>query len=173
MGDSFQHFNMRAKNLSEQEYEQLRANMGKVGGGVDGHAPTLTVARKDGKHVIRGNEKLYPPPTKREYDSKWEETYATELVMRKHAGLIRNYWYHPFSMWLPGKVRYTPDFMIEYHYEPYGKEKRLLEIVDVKGWHKNIREAMTKIRIASAIFDCFTWKLVKKQKGGGWDEEEI
>lgn len=109
------------------------------------------------------------PSPKREYDSKWEETYASELVLRKHAGLIKNYWYHPFSMWLPGKVRYSPDFMIEY---PYGLERRI-EIVEVKGWSKNLRDGMTRLKIAAAIFPCFTWKLVKKQKGGGWDETEI
>jgi hypothetical protein len=112
---------------------------------------------------------IVTPPQKRLYDSKWEETYAAELVLRKHAGLIRNYWYHPFSMWLPGGIRYKPDFMIEY---PLGLEKRL-EIVEVKGWSKNLRDGMTRLKIAAAIFDCYTWTLVKKRKGGGWDEEII
>ena len=110
-----------------------------------------------------------PSPTKREFDSKWEETYCAELVLRKHAGLIENYFYHPFSMWLPGKVRYSPDFLIEY---PLGLERRL-EIVEVKGWSRNLRDGMTRLRIAAGVFPCFAWKLVRKKKGGGWDESEI
>lgn len=147
-----------------------------VGGGVDGHAPDRRGCHLGAKGLAgatRAQDKPVsnpaPPPQKREYDSKWEETYASELVLRKHAGLIRNYYYHPFSMWLPGKVRYTPDFMIEY---PLGMERKL-EIVEVKGWSKNLRDGMTRLKIAAAIFDCYTWKLVKKRKGGGWDEVEL
>ena len=154
-------------SLSEQEYKQLLANMGKVGGGVIKNAGTAYSSRGTRSPEVTGG--AAPPPKKREYDSKWEETFATELVMRKHAGLIKAYWYHPFSMWLPGKVRYTPDFMIEY---PYGMEKRL-EIIEVKGWSKNLRDGMTRLKIAAAIFPCFAWKLVKKRKGGGWEEDEI
>lgn len=156
---------------TEDDLKVLLGNMNKVGGG-ESRAVKRQVS--DACHqavnhpiaVPKGNMLCAPSPKKREFDSKWEETYASELVLRKHAGLIRNYWYHPFSMWLPGKVRYTPDFMIQY---PDGLEQRM-EIIDVKGWHKNIRAAMVAIRVGAGVFPCFTWKLAKKTKGGGWSE---
>ncbi len=155
---------MRPRNPTEEEFKVLLGNMEKVRGGVV--VETDRVRKLPVEAVPLNNT---APSPKREYDSKWEETYAAELVLRKHAGLIKAYWYHPFSMWLPGKVRYSPDFMIEY---PYGLERRL-EIVEVKGWSRNLRDGMTRLKIAAAIFPCYTWKLVKKQKGGGWSEEEI
>lgn len=92
-----------------------------------------------------------PAPTK--YDSKWEERYAKKLEMEKAAGVIERYWYHPFSMWLPGKVRYTPDFLIQYHGH--------LQMVEIKGWSKNLRDGMTRLKIAASIFPCFTWTVGK------------
>ena len=107
-----------------------------------------------------------PPPT---YRSKWEAAYASKLDLEKHAGLIKAWWYEPFSLWLPGKVRYKPDFLIQY---PDGLEQRL-EIVEVKGWSKNRRDGMTRLKIAAAIFPCFVWRMVYRTKGGGWDGEYL
>ena len=155
----------RPRVITEDDFKVLLSNMKKVVGSVVGN--TSRTRPRDEAKSAGSNPALLP--IKREYDSKWEETYAAELVLRKHAGLIKNYWYHPFSMWLPGKVRYTPDFMIEY---PAGIEKKM-DIIDVKGWHKNLRAAMVAIRVASGVFPCYTWVLVKKKKGGGWDETSI
>lgn len=131
----------------------------------------LPLTIKNGIATIEREPKFVMPihDGPKKFDSKWEETFCSELVLRKHAGLIKGYWYHPFSMWLPGQVRYSPDFMIQY---PDGLEKRV-EIVEIKGWSRNLRDGMTRLKIAAAIFPCFTWKLVKKQKGGGWDEQEV
>lgn len=103
------------------------------------------------------------------YKSKWEAAYANKLELDKQAGYIKAYWHEPFSLWLPGKVRYKPDFMIQY---PNGME-RMVEIVEVKGWSRNRRDGMTRLKIAAALFPCFTWRLVKRTKGGGWDAEYI
>ena len=43
---------MRPRNPTEDEYKQMLANMGKVRG--DGHAPTRSVARADGKRIKLG-----------------------------------------------------------------------------------------------------------------------
>ena len=94
---------------------------------------------------------LAPAPTK--YDSKWEERYAKVLVMEQATGSIERFWYHPFSMWLPGKVRYTPDFLIQYPGH--------LQIVEIKGWSKNLRDGMTRLKIAASIFPCYTWTVAK------------
>ncbi len=94
---------------------------------------------------------LTPAPPK--YDSKWEERYATVLDLEQKAGAIVKWWYHPFTMRLPGGARYTPDFLVQHHGH--------IQVVDVKGYHKNIREAMLRIKVAAAIYTCYTWDLAK------------
>ena len=100
------------------------------------------------------------------YKSKWEAAYAHKLQLALLAGEISGWWYEPWSMWLPGKVRYKPDFMVLY---PSG-EQHLLE---VKGWSKNLRDGMTRLKIAAAIFYGFKWFMVSRLKGGGWAHEEM
>ena len=147
---------MKRDGWTEDDLRAAKARMGKVGGSVDSiRAEAVSIPA--------------PPPQKREYDSKWEETYATELVMRKHAGLIKAYWYHPWTFRLPGGVRLEIDFLIEH---PLGLERKL-QIMEIKGWHKNIREAMAKLKIAAAIWPCFQWTIGRREKGGGWSEEDI
>ena len=92
---------------------------------------------------------------------KWNYAYAQYLELEKQAGHITNWWFEPFSLWLPGKVRYTPDFLI--HYE------LLLQFVEVKGWSRNLRDGITRYKLAAALFPCFSWKMVKR-KGNGWEE---
>lgn len=101
--------------------------------------------------------KLAPSPS---YDSKWEERFAKQLEAEKLAGAIVRFWYHPFSMWLPGKVRYTPDFMIQHAHRDE------LEIVEIKGWSRNIRDGMTRLKIAASIYPCYRWTLVRWSKQG-------
>lgn len=103
------------------------------------------------------------------YRSKWEAAYASKLEMEKGAGLIKAWWYEPFSLWLPGKVRYKPDFMVQRNYLTNSYFD--LEIIEVKGWSKNRRDGMTRLKIAAALFPCFTWTLVRKTKDG-WEEEQ-
>ena len=101
------------------------------------------------------------------YKSKWEAAYASKLDMAKRANHVCQYWYEPFSLWLPGKVRYKPDFLVQYG------DTIIMEIIEVKGWSKNRRDGMTRLKIAAALFPCFTWKMVYKVKGGGWMEESV
>ena len=98
------------------------------------------------------------------YDSKWEERYAKQLDTLKLAGEIVRWWYHPFSMWLPGKVRYAPDFLVQHHGH--------LQIVEVKGWSKNLRDGMTRLKIAAGIFGCYQWSLAK-WNGRGFDITDV
>lgn len=92
-----------------------------------------------------------PAPAPPKYDSKWEERYAKMLDLEQKAGAIVKWWYHPWSMRLPGGPRYTPDFLVQHHGH--------IQIVDVKGWHPNIREAMLKIKVAASIYTCYAWDL--------------
>lgn len=98
------------------------------------------------------------------YDSKWEERYAKQLDTLKLAGEIVRWWYHPFSMWLPGKVRYTPDFLVQHHGH--------LQIVEVKGWSKNLRDGMTRLKVAAGTFGCYQWTLAK-WNGRGFDLTDV
>jgi hypothetical protein len=102
------------------------------------------------------------------YKSKWESQYAKQLELEKHAGTIKQFWYEPFSLWLPGKVRYKPDFLIQY---PDGLERRL-EVIEIKGWSRNKRDGMTRLKIAAALFPCFTWRLVR-WTGHGFSGEYV
>lgn len=99
-----------------------------------------------------------------QYDSKWEERYAKQLDMLKLAGELVRWWYHPFSMWLPGKVRYTPDFMVQHHGH--------IQIVEVKGWSKNLRDGMTRLKVASGVFSCYQWSLAR-WNGQGFDITDV
>lgn len=103
--------------------------------------------------VGAGSQRKAPAPAPTKYDSKWEERYASMLELEQKAGHIVKYWYHPFTMRLPGGTRYTPDFLVQHHGH--------IQVVDVKGYHKNLREAMLRIKIAASIYTCYTWHLAK------------
>lgn len=94
---------------------------------------------------------------------KWNYAYAQFLELEKQAGRVLCWWYEPMSIWLPGQVRYKPDFMVQM------VEDGRLEMIEVKGWSKNIRDGKTRYKIAASLFPCFTWKMVKR-KGRGWEE---
>ena len=94
---------------------------------------------------------------------KWNYAYAQYLEQEKQDGRIIFWWYEPASFWLPGKVRYKPDFLIWRHI--FGR----LEYIEVKGWSKNRRDGVTRYKIAASLWPCFAWKMVKR-KGYGWEE---
>ena len=92
------------------------------------------------------------------HDSKLEASYELYLSALKHAGEIQQYWYHPLTLKLPGGIRYTPDFMV---WPNEGK----VQIHECKGWSKNLRDGMTRLKLASGLFSCWDWRLVKKNRG--------
>ena len=106
-------------------------------------------------------------PAPSPYKSKWEASYASKLELEKRAGIVFQYWYEPFSIWLPGKIRFKPDFMVKHAGDP------VMEIIEVKGWSKNRRDGITRLKIAAALFPCFVWRMVYRTKGGGWDGEYL
>lgn len=179
---------MTRQAMTEDDLNMLYRNMGKVGGGAVGKhtqrsgglpAFKASVGSKPRQMICRTNAAgSNPAPSPfAPYRSKWESAYANKLELEKQANLICNYWYEPFSLWLPGKVRYRPDFMIQYY--PTGHTPNrpgfvtTLEIVEVKGWSKNRRDGITRLKIAAALFPCFVWRMVWMKKGGGFDGEYI
>ena len=107
---------------------------------------------------------LNPAPSS--YKSKWEERYAKQLAAEKVQGVIVAWWYQPFSMWLPGGVRYKPDFMVQY---PHSER---LQMVEIKGWSKNLRDGITRLKVAASIFPCFDWS-IGRWKGGKFDFDTV
>ena len=176
---------MRSRFLTEQDLERFTRNDARVRGGVVGHARkslTAPVLRHgpststgvdpiDRARIGEAGENPAPSPSAEKplYRSKWDAAYAAKLELEKQAGLVKAWWYEPLSLWLPGKVRYKPDFLIQY---PEGLERRC-EIIEVKGWSKNRRDGITRLKIAAALFPCFTWRMVYKVKGGGWEEQSL
>lgn len=96
---------------------------------------------------------------------KWNAAYAQYLELEKQAGRVKYWWYEAFSLWLPGQVRYRPDFLIQY---PDGLERKL-HFVEIKGFSKNRRDGITRYKIAASLFPCFSWSMMKRAKGG-WEE---
>lgn len=96
---------------------------------------------------------------------KWNYSYAQYLELEKQAGRVAYWIYEPWSMWLPGGIRYKPDFLVVY---PDGLELKP-KLVEVKGWSRNLRDGKTRYAIAAALFPCFDWAMVKR-KGHGWEE---
>jgi hypothetical protein len=111
--------------------------------------------------------------TRSPYRSKWEENFAAKLDLEQKAGIIKAWWYEPFSLWLPGNVRYKPDFLIEQRLPVDDHDRRVLEVVEVKGWSRNRRDGMTRLKIAAALFPCFVWRMVWMKKGGHFDGEYV
>jgi hypothetical protein len=132
-------------------------------------------ARIMGKTVDLGNSNLTPSvqsvsrsvslPGWPKATDKWNTSYAQFLELEKQAGRVSYWIYEPWSMWLPGGVRYKPDFLVVF---PDGLERKP-ELIEVKGYSRNLRDGITRYKIAASLFPCFTWKMVKR-KGHGWEE---
>lgn len=149
-------------HYSEEWYHNVLKKHGRVrGAGVS--SSTARVSR-DGA----GARPALPSP----YKSKLEAAFAAKLDLEKRAGLIKQFWYEPFSIWLPGKVRYKPDFLIQERLPLDDNDIRMLDLVEVKGWSKNRRDGMTRLKVAAALFPCFIWKLAEYHNGQ-WQERSI
>lgn len=93
------------------------------------------------------------------FDSKTERAYFSYLSALKFGGEIVDFWFHPMTLALPGDVSHKPDFLVMV------KHGERLQIHEVKGWSKNLRDGMTRFKIASAVYYCWDWMLVKQIKG--------
>lgn len=118
--------------------------------------PADTPAMRPGLAVAGDGSNPSPAPT---YRSKTEARYAQHLDVLKFAGEIKGWWHEPFNVRLPGKRNYHRiDFFIWF---PDGH----VEIHQTKGWHKNLREGMTKAKTAAGLHPWATHLLVKLEKG--------
>lgn len=119
-----------------------------------------------------GSNPATSPSSHPQFRSKLEANFASKLELEQRAGLIIQFWYEPFSLWLPGKVRFKPDFLIQHRLPLDDNDIRMLEVIEVKGWSKNRRDGMTRLKMAAALFPCFRWALVTRDQGN-WKERTI
>jgi hypothetical protein len=97
------------------------------------------------------------PPSSPHYDSKLEAAWAQRLKLDLQAGLIAGWMHHPFSFRLAEGVRYTVDFIT------WGEEGTVC--YECKGWHKNMRDSLTRLQWAAQRFPFHKWRKVVREKG--------
>jgi len=130
----------------------------------DGPQRDDRMARQHSRTRVQRDTTPSPPGWPKPSD-KWNAAYAQFLEKEKQAGRVAYWWYEAFSLWLPGQVRYRPDFLIQY---PDGLERKL-HFVEIKGFSRNVRDGITRYKIAAALFPCFDWSMMKR-KGNEWEE---
>lgn len=124
---------------------------------------TRLVAQRD-RDVTTPMVKAFHKTTHSVYRSKLEAAWANYLHLQCKGGEIANWWYEPISFRLPGKLRFTPDFLV--------LAGDGLTFYEVKGWSRNRRDGITRLKMAAGLFPFFNWKLVTRSNGG-WDEEYL
>lgn len=100
------------------------------------------------------------------YKSKLEQDYAQRLELMKKAGVILDWRYEPFILILPGpRNRYKPDFLLEF-------PDRRIEIHETKGYSRNIRAGIIKLKTAAGLNRWARFALVEREDGQ-WTERTI
>lgn len=98
----------------------------------------------------------------REYDNKWEATYAFNLELQKRAGLILDYGYHRLKFRIAKRTWYTPDFDVV--------TTEGWQVHEVKGFMRD--DAAVKIKTCAEMFRFLRWFLVRKE-GEGWEIQVV
>ena len=92
------------------------------------------------------------------FKSNLERDFALHLESRKQSGGILEYRYEPLSIRVGVKTNYKVDFLIVLPSEE-------ILFAEVKGWHKNRRDSITRLRVAADLLPWFHFMLVTRQKG--------
>lgn len=142
--------------LTEEEYRAMQA---RVRGGVTSqHTQTARPAGRRNTHPAGGIAGASPTPAPiPSYRSKEEAGYALVLEIMRRCGEIDAWAYEPFPMPLPGGVVYTPDFVVLC--------RDHLEIHEYKGWSRNRRDGITRLKIAAGLYPWIRWCLVESKDG--------
>lgn len=124
-------------------------------------------ARIMGRSIDIGEARLSsnPPTGQRarhagKYRSKLEAKFAEELEQRRLAGHWDWVRYEPITFRLAHGVRYTPDFVC---LKDIG-----ITIYEVKGWGKNRRDGITRLKWLANDWPMFTCIIVEYRRGT-WD----
>ena len=98
------------------------------------------------------------------YKNKLEHSFATVLVLERHAGLIKSWAYESLTLKLAAGKYHRPDFVIWHN-------DGSIEIAQTKGYHKNMRASLTGLRWAAQKNPWF--KFTIKRYKNGWESEEV
>lgn len=126
---------------------------------------TVTRTSQTKKISCAGSTPASSPPFA-PYRNKLETAYANYLEGQKLHKLIRDYAYENLTFKLAKGQYHRNDFLI-WHLDG------TIEICQVKGWHKNIRAGIKGMKWAAQLNPWFSWKLVRRNNHGGWDEESL
>lgn len=92
------------------------------------------------------------------YRNKLESDYAAHLEGRLLGRDILGWRYEPMNLKLLDGVFYRVDFLLW-----CGEDS--IELHEVKGWHKNLREAKLRFKLAKAQHPWFDFVFVTRDKG--------
>lgn len=95
------------------------------------------------------------------FKSKLESDFALWLETAKRSGAIVEYRYEPFRVRLADSTYYKVDFLVVL---PDGR----VVLVETKGWHKNMRDSISRWRIAADTLPWFHWVLATRKRGA-WE----
>lgn len=94
------------------------------------------------------------------YRSKLEMWFAYELERRRLAEQWDWVRYEPLAFRLANGVRYTPDFVVQHRHE--------LIVYEVKGWSRNRRDGLTRLKWLAKDWPTLTCILVEYRRGA-WE----
>lgn len=119
---------------------------------------------------VRGGVAAPTPPQEKEspapqYRNKWELNYSKVLDLEQKAGIIRSWRYEGLTFRLAKGHYHRIDFLV-------GHNDRSIELVQVKGWHKNIRASLKGLHWAAQLYPQFIWRIVH-WTGSGFDGEYV
>ena len=141
---------------------KLRGMRGGVGGGA------LSATRPGVRPKDAGPWNSREPvsnPAPSSYRSKWEETYAALLAMEQRAGIIHAWAYESMTLKLSKGKYHRIDFLIWHN-------DFSIELAQVKGYHKNIRDSMTHLKWAAQLNPWFRFTL-KRRVGRDWESTTV
>jgi len=112
------------------------------------------------KGKVKGESpELYGWPKRKD---KWNYAYAQCLDAQKSAKVILDWWYEPHAWRIAEGISHKADFLV-WLTDSWGEPR--LEIHEVKGWSRNLRDGITRHKIARDRYPCFVWRMFKKEQG--------
>lgn len=99
------------------------------------------------------------------YRSKWELNFSKVLELEQQARAIKRWAYEGMTLKLAKGKYHRIDFLIWHN-------DRSIEIAQIKGYHPNLRDAMTHLTWAAQLNPWFIWT-IKWWTGTGWDSKYV
>lgn len=110
------------------------------------------------KNLVKPNRLIGRAQRRDPYRSKLELEYSVRLSRLQQAGLISEWRYEPCNIRLANNTFYKVDWLVIH-------TDRSREWCETKGYHQNIRESLTKWKVAAGLWPWDRWTFVTKVKG--------